>query len=445
MMAMHIRLVACLALLALPLTSSSPAGSSPSAAVRKKRRTVPKAQPPPEPVPIEEEEDVDDEEEDDFEEEEAPPPPPPPPRKVAASKSKKSAGKKSKRRAPPPPPPSMLGSLSSSIESLRSSAVSQVEGVKATLAAREEARQVEAARAHSAHATRLRQLREEMAELQAQVGEDGGDADEEVVVDMPLSLSERGALLGSVLLSPAGVPGVFVGGAFGGAAGYVTERIEQARAYIHGAYNERVETEKRNHEAMQSTHAELKALDEVRVRASDPEEAEALTQAMVAFLLEPVNRKCADCAAPFNAYNDAWASLNQRILVCVNCAAVHRSMGTNVSRIKSVVFDRWDAEMASTLLEGGNQRARDMYLARLPRGYAEPTPDADSERRASFIRTKYVRLKWASNELRESRKGEIAQRRVRAATASASKPNRKGGPTRPLRTGAMPSLSSEVA
>ena len=71
-------------------------------------------------------------------------------------------------------------------------------------------------------------------------------------------------------------------------------------------------------------------------------------------------------------------------------------MGVNVSRIKSVVFDRWDPTMARTLLAGGNDRARSLYLARLPRGYAEPTPDAEAERRGTFIRTKYVRLKWAS-------------------------------------------------
>lgn len=86
-----------------------------------------------------------------------------------------------------------------------------------------------------------------------------------------------------------GVPGVVVGGAFGGAAGYVTERIEQARAYISGAYHERVETEKQNAAQMASTHEELKSLDEVRVRADDPEEAAELTRAMLEFLAEPAN------------------------------------------------------------------------------------------------------------------------------------------------------------
>jgi len=314
---------------------------------------------------------------------------------------------------------------------MQESARAQYRGMQETWAAREEERQLQVARARKTSAARMRQLREEMAALQAQAeAEDTGELDEDAG---PLTLSERGAILGSVLLSPAGVPGVVVGGAFGGAAGYVTERIERARQYVHGAYNDRVATERLNEEQMASTYDQLKALDEVRVRSSDEAEARELTDALSAFLQEPTNCKCADCAMPFAAHNDAWASLNLGTLVCVHCAAVHRSMGTNVSRIKSVVFDRWDATMARTLLEGGNTRARATYLARLPRGYAEPTPDADAERRAAFIRTKYVRLKWAAPELREARRAEIAKRRVAAAAAQQTL----------SRAGPMPSLSSE--
>lgn len=138
------------------------------------------------------------------------------------------------------------------------------------------------------------------------------------------------------------------------------------------------------------------------------------------------------------AHNDGWASLNLGVLVCVNCAAVHRSMGTNVSRIKSVVFDRWDGAMVRTMLEGGNERARSAYLARLPRGYAEPPPDADAERRAAFIRAKYVRLKWAQPALREARRAQIAQIRHRKASAVAAG-------AKSARAGPMPSLSSEHA
>ena len=433
----------------LPLTSPSPASNTPAAPRKKSRKAV--TRPPPKLEVSEEEEeeeemvpDEDDsrlEEEEDMEDSASAAAPPPPKRKASAKKKPKKSAVAKKRRAPPPPPPSMFSSLGAGWNRLADGAREQVDGLRATMAARAEAQQLEAARTRRAHAVRMRELREEMAELQAQAAADGEeleDGDDEAMGE--LTLSERGALLGSLLLSPAGVPGVVVGGAFGGAAGYVTDRLEQARAYISGAYHDRVETERRNVQQMQSAHDELKSLDEVRVRSADPEEAAELTDAMVEFLCRPCNKKCADCAAPFCAHNEAWASVNLGVLVCVNCAAVHRSMGVNVSRIKSVVFDRWDPTMARTLLAGGNDRARSLYLARLPRGYAEPTPDAEAERRGTFIRTKYVRLKWAQPELREARRAEIAQRRVRTATASVKR-------ARPAaaRTGAMPSLSSEHA
>ena len=92
------------------------------------------------------------------------------------------------------------------------------------------------------------------------------------------------------------------------------------------------------------------------------------------------------------------------------------------------------------MLEGGNARAHAAYLANLPRGYAEPTPSTDDERRATFIRNKYVRLKWASAELREAKRGQMVGSR-RAVRASSTKRN-TGGPAAKPRP--MPSLSSEA-
>lgn len=103
----------------------------------------------------------------------------------------------------------------------------------------------------------------------------------------------------------------------------------------------------------------------------------------------------------------------------------------------------------------GNDRARSLYLARLPKGYAEPTPDTADERCAEFIRQKYVRLKWAAPELRAERQTELAKRSVarRAAAAqggtggaSGLRSRKKGGAAIQPGSGTprpMPSLSSE--
>ena len=60
-----------------------------------------------------------------------------------------------------------------------------------------------------------------------------------------------------------------------------------------------------------------------------------LGQALVDFLDRPCNRRCADCAARIGHRNEAWASVNLGVVVCVDCAAVHRGLGVSTSRIKS--------------------------------------------------------------------------------------------------------------
>ena len=95
----------------------------------------------------------------------------------------------------------------------------------------------------------MRQLRREVGAMQARTarrgrvgdedddhdGHDDEDDDEDgrerhvatadgeyyELEEAPLTLSERGAIIGSVLLSPAGMPGLLVGGAFG--AGEMTD------------------------------------------------------------------------------------------------------------------------------------------------------------------------------------------------------------------------------
>ena len=39
---------------------------------------------------------------------------------------------------------------------------------------------------------------------------------------------------------------------------------------------------------------------------------------------------------------------------------MHRALGSAVSRIKSVVYDRWEPEMVLRLIEGGNDRAAEV-------------------------------------------------------------------------------------
>ena len=50
---------------------------------------------------------------------------------------------------------------------------------------------------------------------------------------------------------------------------------------------------------------------------------------------------CADCGAA----SPAWASVNLCVPLCLECAGCHRSMGTHVSRVRSLVLDTWESPL----------------------------------------------------------------------------------------------------
>lgn len=40
-----------------------------------------------------------------------------------------------------------------------------------------------------------------------------------------------------------------------------------------------------------------------------------------------------------------WAAINIGIFLCIDCAGIHRRLGTTISRIKSIKLDQWTHEM----------------------------------------------------------------------------------------------------
>ncbi|KAJ5733259.1 hypothetical protein N7533_013706 [Penicillium manginii] len=54
----------------------------------------------------------------------------------------------------------------------------------------------------------------------------------------------------------------------------------------------------------------------------------------------PGNDRCADC----DALTPGWASWNMGIFLCMRCAALHRKLGTHISKVKSLSMDTWSSE-----------------------------------------------------------------------------------------------------
>ncbi|KAI9783328.1 MAG: hypothetical protein M1835_003823 [Candelina submexicana] len=69
----------------------------------------------------------------------------------------------------------------------------------------------------------------------------------------------------------------------------------------------------------------------------------------------PGNDRCADC----QTRNPGWASWSNAIeqlgvFLCMRCAALHRKLGTHVSKVKSLSMDSWSNDQVENMKRNGN-------------------------------------------------------------------------------------------
>lgn len=112
------------------------------------------------------------------------------------------------------------------------------------------------------------------------------------------------------------------------------------------------------------------------------------------------NCRCADC----DARNPTWASVNLGVFICETCAGIHRSLGTHISKVKSVKLDNWKPAEVNTCRNIGNAVAKAYYEHDVPirerySGEVKASGDkvsiADGKKLETWIRAKYVKEKYA--------------------------------------------------
>ncbi|SCU81599.1 LANO_0B03664g1_1 [Lachancea nothofagi CBS 11611] len=109
-------------------------------------------------------------------------------------------------------------------------------------------------------------------------------------------------------------------------------------------------------------------------------------KALASLLRDPANGNCADCKT---ATHPRWASWSLGVFICIRCAGIHRSLGTHISKVKSVDLDTWQEEHLRKVVEfGNNGRANAYYEAKLQDKTPNPSKLAD------FIRSKYELKRW---------------------------------------------------
>eukprot|EP01096_Ripella_sp_DP13-Kostka_P009116 TRINITY_DN3455_c0_g1_i1.p1 TRINITY_DN3455_c0_g1~~TRINITY_DN3455_c0_g1_i1.p1 ORF type:complete len:883 (+),score=333.27 TRINITY_DN3455_c0_g1_i1:52-2700(+) len=102
---------------------------------------------------------------------------------------------------------------------------------------------------------------------------------------------------------------------------------------------------------------------------------------------DPANTLCADCRSK----DPDWASINLGILICINCAGIHRRLGTHISKVRSATLDTWDREIKKTILAMGNSVGGAVFEATVsPFNQDIPTPSSDRNTMEEWIKRKYV-------------------------------------------------------
>ncbi|PSK43711.1 hypothetical protein B9Z65_7225 [Elsinoe australis] len=99
------------------------------------------------------------------------------------------------------------------------------------------------------------------------------------------------------------------------------------------------------------------------------------------------NKYCADCGSDSKV---DWVSINLGIVLCIECSGIHRSLGTHISKVRSLTLDTsvFTPDIIDLLLLIGNRVSNMIWEARLDR-FLKPSPHSTREQRLHFITSKY--------------------------------------------------------
>lgn len=107
----------------------------------------------------------------------------------------------------------------------------------------------------------------------------------------------------------------------------------------------------------------------------------------------PGNDKCADCQAE----NPDWVSINLGVVICIDCSGIHRSLGVQISKVRSLKLDKLEPEIIDIMAALGNQTVNRIFES----GYSsesdeiqKPNPKSDRTEKEKWIHAKYVHKKF---------------------------------------------------
>jgi hypothetical protein len=101
----------------------------------------------------------------------------------------------------------------------------------------------------------------------------------------------------------------------------------------------------------------------------------------------PGNNVCCDCYAT----SPEWAVINLGTFICIDCSGIHRSLGVQISKVRSLTLDRWEQQHINKMREVGNAQINQIFEYSVPPYRSKPSANATLEERRYWIHSKYVK------------------------------------------------------
>ena len=121
------------------------------------------------------------------------------------------------------------------------------------------------------------------------------------------------------------------------------------------------------------------------------------------------NNICADCGAKM----PAWLSINWLTIICIDCSAIHRSLGSNISKVKGFRLDNINNDLIE-LLNVLKQDEIKKIIENKVLENEKPTPDSKNDIKEKFIIDKYKNKKYFEQSELINNKVEIIKAIVKA-------------------------------
>lgn len=115
---------------------------------------------------------------------------------------------------------------------------------------------------------------------------------------------------------------------------------------------------------------------------------------------DPANCFCADCGS--DAKVD-WVSINFGMTLCIECGGIHRSLGTHITKLRSMTLDfkAFTDDVVELILRLGNSMGNAIFETKLDKA-ERLKPTSTREQRLKSITAKYVDRAYVLNQLGSS-------------------------------------------